>query len=58
MNYKFSYHLSWKDYLALLKEQFEELKPAVTGIMGGAGEFNRRRREYFQERIRLVESYL
>ncbi len=50
--------MSWKDYLALIKEQFEELKPAATGIRGDAGEFNRRRREYFEERISLVESYL
>ena len=50
--------MSWKDYLSLIKEQFEELKPAATGIRGNAGEFNRRRREYFRERIRLVEGHL
>jgi len=50
--------MSWKDYLALIKEQFEELKPAAIGIRGDAGEFNHRRREYFKERISLVESHL
>jgi tetratricopeptide (TPR) repeat protein len=50
--------MSWKDYLSLLREQFNKLEPATTGIQGDPGEFNRHRREFFQERIQLIESYL
>lgn len=50
--------MSWKDCLAGLKEQKSEIKPAVTGIYGDPGNFNRRRRLFFEERIALIESYL
>ncbi len=50
--------MSWKDYLSLLQEQYSKLKPATTGIQGDPGAFNRHRREFFQERIKLIESYL
>jgi tetratricopeptide (TPR) repeat protein len=50
--------MSWKDYLSLLKEQQGKLEPATTGIQGDPGTFNRHRREFFQERIQLIESYL
>jgi tetratricopeptide (TPR) repeat protein len=50
--------MSWKDYLSLLQEQYSKLKPATTGIQGDPGAFNRHRREFFQERIQLIESYL
>lgn len=57
---KTSFHsdMSWKDYLRMLREEYGNLKPAVTGIDGAVSEFNRRRNEYFRERISLVESYL
>ena len=50
--------MGWKDYLALLKDEYGALRPAVTGISGDPSEFNRRRNEYFKERIKLVESFL
>jgi tetratricopeptide (TPR) repeat protein len=50
--------MSWKDYLSLLQEQYGKLEPASTGIQGDPGAFNRHRREFFQERIQLIESYL
>ena len=57
---KSSFHsdMSWKDLLQSLKESFNALEPAVTGIDGDPGEFNRRRKEYYSRRIRLIESYL
>ncbi|MCF7928962.1 MAG: hypothetical protein K9L68_08625 [Spirochaetales bacterium] len=54
----FHAEMSWSDYLSMLKEAQSELKPAETGINGDPGEFNRRRRAYYQERIRLIEDYL
>ncbi len=57
---KSSFHsdMSWKDLLQSLKESFNSLEPAVTGINGDPGEFNRRRKDYYSRRIQLIESYL
>ncbi len=57
---KSSFHsdMSWKDLLQSLKESFNALEPAVTGINGDPGEFNRRRKDYYSRRIQLIESYL
>ncbi len=50
--------MSWQDLLSSLQEQLKNLKPAEISINGDPGEFNRRRREYFTSRIRLIQSYL
>ncbi|MFW5747669.1 MAG: tetratricopeptide repeat protein [bacterium] len=50
--------MTWKDYLAKLKNRYKDLKPAVTGIEGDPSRFNERRREFFIKRIRLIEDYL
>jgi tetratricopeptide (TPR) repeat protein len=50
--------MGWKDYLDLLRDEFRELRPAVTGISGDPSEFNRRRAAFYKERIKLVEAYL
>jgi len=57
---KTSFHsdMSWKDYLSMLQDEYRSLEPATTGIKGDPSEFNRRRNEFFRERISLVESYL
>ncbi len=62
MNYapKSSIHsdMSWQDLLTSLQDKFIKLKPASTGLSGDPGEFNRRRKEYYQSRIQLIESFL
>ncbi len=50
--------MGWKDYLSLLRDEYRDLKPAVTGISGDPSEFNRRRAVFYRERIKLVETYL
>ncbi len=50
--------MSWYDLLTALQEKLKKLEPAVISITGDAGEFNRRRKDYFQSRIDLIESYL
>lgn len=50
--------MSWQDLRAALQDKLKKLKPAAVGITGDPGEFNRKRREYFQSRINLIESYL
>ena len=50
--------MSWRDLLTSLQEKFKSLNPAVSGITGDPGDFNRKRRDYFQTRIKLIESYL
>ncbi|MDC7227066.1 MAG: hypothetical protein PQJ61_09925 [Spirochaetales bacterium] len=50
--------MSWHDLLASLHEQLKNINPAEIGITGDPGEFNRRRKEYFTSRIKLIESYL
>ena len=49
---------SWQDYLDQLQNQLKNLKPAITGINGDPGEFNRRRKLYYTSRINLIESWL
>ena len=51
-------NMSWRDFLSVLHGKLNSLDPATIGIQGDAGEFNRKRREYFQSRIQLIESYL
>lgn len=51
-------NMSWVDLLKAFQDKLSNLKPAKTGIDGDAGEFNRKRREYFQSRIALIQSYL
>jgi len=48
----------WKDYLSILRKEYEKLKPAVKGIEGDPGRFNRERKNYYEERISLIESYI
>ncbi|MBI9106946.1 MAG: hypothetical protein JEZ04_09400 [Spirochaetales bacterium] len=50
--------MSWQDLRTALQDKLKNLKPAAVAISGDPGEFNRRRREYFQSRINLIESYL
>ena len=50
--------MSWQDLRTSLQDKLKKLKPASIGITGDPGEFNRRRKEYFQSRINLIESYL
>ena len=51
-------NMSWRDLLSVLQDKLKALSPAVISITGDPGEFNRRRRDYFQSRIQLIESYL
>ena len=51
-------NMSWRDFLSVLQDKLKSLSPATTGITGDPGDFNRKRREYFQSRINLIESYL
>ena len=57
---KKSFHtdMSWTDYLNLLKERYNALEPAVTGVNGDAAAFNNRRKLYFEERISIIKAYL
>jgi len=50
--------MSWQDLHSALQDKLNNLKPAAVGITGDPGEFNRKRKEYFQNRINLIESYL
>ncbi|MCK5198306.1 MAG: hypothetical protein KAR21_08145 [Spirochaetales bacterium] len=57
---KSSVHIesSWRDYLDQLQNQLKNLKPAITGINGDPGEFNRKRKLYYTSRINLIQSWL
>jgi len=57
---KSSVHIesSWRDYLDQLQNQLKSLKPAITGIHGDPGEFNRKRELYYTSRINLIQSWL
>ncbi len=57
---KSSIHIesSWQDYLDQLQNKLKELKPALTGINGNPGEFNRKRKLYYTSRINLIQSWL
>ncbi len=57
---KSSVHIesSWRDYLDQLQSQLKSLKPAITGINGDPGEFNRKRKLYYTSRINLIQSWL
>ena len=57
---KSSIHIesSWRDYMDKLQNQLKNLKPAVTGINGDPGEFNRKRKLYYTSRINLIQSWL
>jgi len=57
---KSSVHLesSWQDYLDQLQNKLKNLKPAITGINGDPGEFNRKRKLYYTSRINLIQSWL
>ena len=50
--------MSWQDLRSSFQEKLKNINPAEVGITGDPGEFNRRRKEYFQKRIQLIESYL
>lgn len=50
--------MSWQDLLSSLQDKLKKLSPAEISITGDAGEFNRRRKDYFQSRIDLIQSYL
>lgn len=50
--------MTWKDYLKTLNEKTRELTPAQVGIEGDPGSFNKRRKDYFNERIHIVRNYL
>ena len=62
MNYspKSSIHsdMSWQDLRSSLQDKIKNLKPVTVSITGDPGEFNKKRKEYFQNRIQLIESYL
>ena len=49
---------SWQDYLDQLQSKLKNLKPAVSGIKGDPGEFNRKRKVYYTSRINLIQSWL
>ncbi|MFP4490008.1 MAG: hypothetical protein ACLFNZ_00920 [Spirochaetaceae bacterium] len=50
--------MTWKDYLKTLTEKTRELSPAQTGIEGDPSSFNKGRKDYYNERIHIVENYL
>jgi len=50
--------MGWQDYLFKLREEMNNLKPAVTGIYGWPERFNERRREFYRRRIDLIETYI
>ncbi|MDA3939308.1 MAG: hypothetical protein PF693_08375 [Spirochaetia bacterium] len=49
---------SWQDYMDQLQNKLKKLKPALTGINGNPGEFNRKRKLYYTSRISLIQSWL
>lgn len=57
---KSSIHIqsSWRDYLVQLQTKLQNLKPAISGINGDPGEFNRKRKLYYTSRIDLIQSWL
>lgn len=50
--------MSWNDYREQLVERLESLKEASTGIQGSPDRFNRRRRDFFNERLALVDEWI
>ena len=50
--------MSWRDLLSAYHDKLKNLKPAVTSITGDPGDFNKKRNQYFDKRIKLIESYL
>ena len=50
--------MSWTDYRNQLEESLSQLQEARTGISGPPERFNQKRRQFYQERLSLIDEYM